>query len=512
MRATGLGRPPRSLEVAALATIAALPVLLALPFLSEPLFGDEGVYAVVASGLLDGELPYRDLFDNKGLLLYASYALSFLLWGESVEAPQLLAALALSATALLVYVEGRLLLSRGAALAAGLTFALLPGVLWVSSEAASEFLMLAPLTGSLVAFTLGARDGRLRWFVACGLLGGVAALTKQTALWSLLALGLLAAARGAPRGLHRLRAASALGAGAAAVALAAATPFVLLGAAPELIDATVLFNLTLGSHLSLADRVELLAGGIVVFTLAAGAIVLAAGRGAYLLARRGGTAERALLAWSSAALLGVVSATFFFPHHFATLLPALALLAAANLDAPPRWPSGGRARAATIAAAATVGVLALLNVALALGPYAASTAEARHLARSTNEERAGAENGNRQLAAYLAERTTADETLYIHGAGTMRAPVYFYADRAPAARYFYATALRTGDGTRARETFAALRDRPPRYILDASVVEYPYATKGGSDAPPQQLRRLLDERYDFVGTIQRTDVYRLRSD
>ncbi|MDA1061519.1 MAG: glycosyltransferase family 39 protein [Chloroflexi bacterium] len=503
-------RPPRSLEAVALAAIAALPVLLTLPFLSEPLFGDEGVYSVVARGLLDGELPYRDLFDNKGPLLYAWYSLSFLLWGESAEAPRLLAALLLSATVLLVYVEGRLLLSRGAAFAAASIFALSPAVLWVGSEAASELFMLAPLTGSLVAFTLGARGGRLRWFVLAGLLGGVAALTKQTALVNLLALTLLAAAAGTPVGAPRFRAVAALGAGAAISALVTGAPFLLLGAARDVFDGTVLFNLALGSHLSLADRLSLFGGGMLVLTLAAGALLLAAGRGVLVLARRRGPAQRTFLVWASASLAGIVLATFFFPHYFVTVLPALALLSAANVDEPPRWPRAGLARVATIAVGATVGALVLLNVGLGLTPYVASTAEARHLSRSTNEQRAEGENLNRQLAAYLSERTTPEETLHIHGGGTMRAPVYFYADRRPATRYFYATALRTGDGSRADEALATLRAEPPRYIVDASVVEYRYAIQGGSDAPPPGLRQLLDERYHFVGTIHRADVYRLR--
>ena len=48
-----------------LAAIVVLPLLLQLRFLSDPLWGDEGVYATVGRGILDGRVPYADLFDNK---------------------------------------------------------------------------------------------------------------------------------------------------------------------------------------------------------------------------------------------------------------------------------------------------------------------------------------------------------------------------------------------------------------------------------------------------------------
>ena len=102
-----LGVPARPAEgshslgrIALVAAICAIPVALYIPFLTEPLFRDEGFYAAVAQQLLDGGIPYRDAFDNKPPLVFVWYALSFAMFGENVWAPRLLVSLLLAATTL----------------------------------------------------------------------------------------------------------------------------------------------------------------------------------------------------------------------------------------------------------------------------------------------------------------------------------------------------------------------------------------------------------------------------
>jgi predicted membrane-bound mannosyltransferase len=86
-------------DAALIAVVSLIPALLYLPFAGEPLFGDEAVYSTVALKLLDGQLPYRDLFDNQPPLLYGWFALSFLLFGEEEYAPRLSAAAAAATAA-----------------------------------------------------------------------------------------------------------------------------------------------------------------------------------------------------------------------------------------------------------------------------------------------------------------------------------------------------------------------------------------------------------------------------
>src|SRR5437899_6218477 len=170
---------------AVLVAVCALPILLYLPLLHEPLARDEGFYAAVGQRILHGDLPYRDAFDNKPPLVFGWYALSFLIFGQHVWAPRLVAAVLQSATTLLVYVQGRLLFSGREALLAALAFALSIGVARFQTNANTEYFMLLPLVAGLVTFTLGHQTGRLRWFLLSGVLNGIAIMTKEVSRFNL---------------------------------------------------------------------------------------------------------------------------------------------------------------------------------------------------------------------------------------------------------------------------------------------------------------------------------------
>ena len=73
--------------VACVVACAIVPLLLYIPFLTEPFEKDEGFYAAVAQLILRGDLPYRDAFDNKPPVVFGWYAISFALFGEHVWAP-----------------------------------------------------------------------------------------------------------------------------------------------------------------------------------------------------------------------------------------------------------------------------------------------------------------------------------------------------------------------------------------------------------------------------------------
>src|SRR6266542_1663421 len=100
------------LDNAPLLILCLVPILLYLPVIVSPFERDEGVYATIAQRLLRGDVPYRDLFDNKPPIVYGWYALSFLLFGEGVAAPRIVAALLLSFTTLAIFGEARMLFPR----------------------------------------------------------------------------------------------------------------------------------------------------------------------------------------------------------------------------------------------------------------------------------------------------------------------------------------------------------------------------------------------------------------
>jgi hypothetical protein len=60
-------------------------LLLRLPTFSEPLGLDQGLFSSIASGILKGQLPYRDLWDHKPPAVFYIYAAAFKLLGAQVS-------------------------------------------------------------------------------------------------------------------------------------------------------------------------------------------------------------------------------------------------------------------------------------------------------------------------------------------------------------------------------------------------------------------------------------------
>src|SRR5581483_4911341 len=155
-----------------LAAIVCMPILLFAPFFTEPFEGDEGAYGTIAQQMLHGYLPYRDIFDHKPPLVYVWYAVSFLIFGQNIIAPRILAALSWSATTMLVYVQGKLLLGRRQALIAAAVFGFAASLTMLSFNANTEVFLILPLMGATVAFTKAHQSGDTRWLLVAGLCGG----------------------------------------------------------------------------------------------------------------------------------------------------------------------------------------------------------------------------------------------------------------------------------------------------------------------------------------------------
>lgn len=104
-----------ALQFGALVVLSALFLFIASPYTSpsNPCYmGDSSVYFVMGKGLLQGMIPYKDLFDHKGILLYFIYAV-----GEWVATGKygvfFVQTLNLSVALWALYQMGRLYLSRG---------------------------------------------------------------------------------------------------------------------------------------------------------------------------------------------------------------------------------------------------------------------------------------------------------------------------------------------------------------------------------------------------------------
>lgn len=496
---------PRSALLNALPLIAIclLPVLLYLPSMATPFERDEGVYATVAQGLLDGQMPYRDLFDNKPPLVYAWYALSFTLFGEHVVAPRILASVLLSLTTLSLFSQARMVFSKPVAYVSAGLFGLSTGLPFVALHANTEAYMLLPLVTSLVAFTIGVRRGGMRWFLLSGALCGAAMMTKQVAFWNLAAFVLVAAAlrwKADGFAFRTFRPSACLLAGAAAAVGLVAVPFALTGSLDELFYANVSYNWLYVGVLSYSERLVDFASGTAYVAAAAAPLAGGAVWGFLtVIRRRKQPLDYLILAWALSSVAGVATGGRFFPHYFLQLMPAAAVLTALVV-----YEVATKRRVAPIGKPAlAVGLFMIVVSAGTTGVmYLAPREAEQRIAESVAEQKEW-ESNSRQLGEYIAARTDPDDEIFNFG---REAQIYFYADRRPAVRYFADWPFWWDEST-LYGTIKALRTNRPVYIIDTAQ---PPLFEHYAEYHPPVLINLLEEEYDYVGRMYFADIYKLK--
>lgn len=169
--------------------ILVLSFLLRVSFVHEPLDRDEGFYAYIGSGLLQGKILYRDLIDIKPPGIYYIYALIIGIFGKSIVAIRLCTAFYSIATVYCLMRLTRYIAGPVAGIWAGLLMAILstcPGIEASSSNA--EVFMLLPLVAATYLVLRGIDSGKIRWYALSGALCGVALLIKTVALPQVLVL------------------------------------------------------------------------------------------------------------------------------------------------------------------------------------------------------------------------------------------------------------------------------------------------------------------------------------
>ncbi len=490
-------------EIFFLVGLFLLPILLYLPFAGAPFERDEGVYATVAQGVLDGQVPYRDLFDNKPPLVYIWYAFSFALMGETVVAPRIVAAVFLSLTTLALFNQARMVLPLPAARIAAALFAISTGLPWVALHANTEAYMLLPMVSSLMFFTIGMKDGKLRWFVVAGLLSGLAIMTKQVAMWNLLALAMVSLIwhrRTAETQLRAVGPTLALFGGCFVGLAAVVLPFTFMGALDELIYANVSYNWLYINFLTYAERLANFGYGILFFSAVAAPFVVGAIAGLIILWRKRSSAtDYVLIVWAVASAIGVASGGRFFPHYFLQLMPSLAVLTGVLVY--DRFVHGGDrvlSRPAWMIATFLIVVSVGTTSVLYLAPHRAE----EQVVSSIYHQKEWEANSE-ALGLYIKERTEPGDAIFNHG---RESQLYFYADRPPAIPYFYDWVLEYKEEALA-EVVADLELARPVYFIDS--VQAPLFDDWAAAHPPE-LRAFVSENYDYVGRIYFADVYRLK--
>jgi 4-amino-4-deoxy-L-arabinose transferase-like glycosyltransferase len=490
--------------LAAFVAICLVPLVLHGIFLNAPFERDEGVYATIAQGLLDGKLPYRDLFDHKPPLVYFWYAVGFTFFGEDVASPRILSALSLSLTTAALLAQALLVFPRRMAYTGALLFAFSTGIPHVALHANTQPFMMLPLAGSLLFFTIGIRSGNRWWLLAAGAAGTIAIMSKQPAVWNLAALMVMAFwwRWGEKSGPSALAAPAVVLGGAVLMAGLLLLPFVATRTTDDFFYANVAYNFRYVDDVLTAEERLFLVKRAFVFLLffITAAAPLVFGSIAGLLAalnERKSFWLYLLLAWTAGSALGVAMGTRFYPHYFLQLLPAMAFLTALAVHVRLRDAGLRKMHPALPAAAIALVLISTITVLLLYIDPRGTYRQFSHLVYY----QAVWEADSRVVGAWIAERTDEDERIFSYG---REAQIYFYADRLPAVRFFTDWAYLYDPGTLG-ETIEDLRREPPRYIIDTVL---PPLFEETDRAP--EMERLLADKYRYVGRVKFADIYELR--
>ena len=481
--------PSRS--VLAWTLLLAVPVALSIPFLAEPFDRDEAVYGVVSRQLLDGQLPYRDVFDHKPPGIYLWYAVAFLLFGESELGPRVIGALALMGTAAATMVAAGMLWGERARWLAGAAFGLSCGVAVIRPYANVEPFMLLPMSWALV-FGLRARAGQGFASATCaGLLAALACVTKPVAAGNAAVVLWLCFSGAQWRGAAWWLAGFAAPVGATAVWLT------LTGALKDAIYANVDYNAMYTAEVSLSAKLSLLQFNGRLVTLAAAPLFLCTSLAAARMLSRRGSGDIVAGLWLAGSALGVAATGRFYGHYFIQLFPAMALMVAGGFTPGPRWlwhPVGGRLVVAASGIAA--GFAIFMNAPL----YTNGDPAERAAARDGSEISArGAVS--REVGDYIAATTAGSETVLLVGRDTV---IVWYADRRPASRFVFDTPLWMDD-ERLEEFVADIESKEAAVVVDW-LDDIPGLDLG--DPRVERVRQTVEAGYTLAETIDGARIYR----
>lgn len=458
---------------AELVVVGILCLLARLDRLLEPLDLDLSVYSTIGSHLGPGSLPYRDLFDHKQPLVYPIF------WAIDVVAPRDPAGVRVAAVVVGTLAAGLMLglrrcIGRVRAFGAAALLAVVAGSRAVEGGDLNteHLLLLTAATAMVVPLALW----RSTWVwlpVACGMLMGVAVLTKAVGMFLVPAALMLLLAGRAARGQSAIRTLVLFAAGMAAPATAVIGFFAAMGGLGSFWYSNVSYNLayasgtgskSLGWWFSIPYPLQWLVLGALV----SGLVRLAVSRGRDVL-------TFAVLLWLAGALLGAKTGRRDFPHYFAPVLtPAVILV---WLPVPFAGLPGIRSRLASVALLlASAGPLlfqAASDFQLPVTPYSSPAL----------------------VGDLLASRARAGDRLFVAGSHPW---IYATSGLKPGTRYIYDLSRGIiSDFDQSIET--ALITRPPRFMVIAD----------GTTVLPY-LERFRGQRYRLTDRVENFAVYELK--
>lgn len=482
----------------ALLLVVIFTILIRVPYLNVPLERDEGGYAYIAWRMEQGEIPYKDIYDNKPPGIYFLYFIILKFFGSTAKAIHLFMCWWVVLEVLLLYkLSADLFNNKTIGLIAAAIFSLVisePGVL--GSAANTEIFMLLPVLASYVVLLWPRVAGTRPTFFICGLLQGIAFIFKPVSIFNW--LGILAylfykakAEKQYPAFFMQV-----LGSllGFFVVPLLSLLYFWYHGAVADLVYWSFSYNMDYLSSggarwsqeafLLFWRRFGLILKSDLVFWLFCLYALI-------LLCREKAEAAVLVLTWLVLSFCGVTAGKRFFPHYFLQVMPPLSVAAAWGI-----WQASRIKRSLSYALAAVTIIWSLTANYKYLFSYSPDQISERIYTVNPFVEA-------KQVASFLAARTLPSETIAILGS---EPEILFYAQRKSATRYIYfhhilwrktpAAVLQ-----RQRAAVAEIENSDPRYLVAINI----NASVGKNDDTPdylfEKMRRIIKDRYYLDGFV-----------
>jgi hypothetical protein len=340
-----------------LAFLVALTVVIRLPILMEPWGGDQAGFGHVAKGMLEGKVPYKDMYSLTAYGVFFTFALFFKIFGMNMVSVHLGHLVVSALTVILVYGLARSLYGRKAAVISAVAFTIFAnglafsgtgyenksfwGTYWYLSQ---REVFMAPLILGVIMLSLvgDKRAGVFPDFLS-GILIGLAAFYKLTAILILLLLAVFIVSRewGGRGELNLKRVIGhlfSLVLGFILVQLPFLFYFWIHGALNEVYQA-LFVHLSAYVKLSRGSRIAtLFSGHYSVLGENLALWLFAAISCLYILFRDRTRQNILVVLWTLSSLLMVWGQGKFFGYHFIILLPPFAVLIGYGL---PKFLAGG---------------------------------------------------------------------------------------------------------------------------------------------------------------------------
>jgi hypothetical protein len=137
---------------------------------------DESTFILMGQSILDGHLPYTELWDIKPPLAILFFAGAIALLGKSIVSVRIAGTLCVALTAFFTYLTGKTLWNRRTGILSATLFIVLASSINLGQAVMTEHVALVPLVGALALFVMREQTPRTVFFI--GILIAIASFVR----------------------------------------------------------------------------------------------------------------------------------------------------------------------------------------------------------------------------------------------------------------------------------------------------------------------------------------------